>query len=339
MKTLISAIIPVYNSEKFLEECIESLRNQTLKEIELIFINDGSIDRSLEILNKYERIDNRIKVINQENSGPSVARNRGIEVATGEYISFIDSDDWIDKEMYKMMYKVASDNNSDSVICDMKMIDSENELYIKGLRYSSYQYDRKEIEDRIFKELLSNSQFNSMANKIYRASIIKENNICLDKNIYYAEDWLFNIEFFKLAQNTSYMNKCFYYYRRGHESSSSLYKTDTFEKTGTWIYNMRKKYANEFGINQYLGVNELFKVIIHCIISEFRRLDINLNNKYKNINRIIDSKECIEVIENIDISKMGNKEKIIYYFIKHKLVFIIQLYVVIGKIKEKIYKL
>ena len=111
MKILVSAIIPVYNSEQFLEECIESLRNQTLKEIEMIFINDGSTDNSLEILNKYEKIDSRIKVINQNNSGPSVARNIGIEVATGEYISFIDSDDWIDKDMYKMMYEVARDNN------------------------------------------------------------------------------------------------------------------------------------------------------------------------------------------------------------------------------------
>lgn len=337
MKILVSAIIPVYNSEQFLEECIESLRNQTLKEIEMIFINDGSTDNSLEILNKYEKIDSRIKVINQNNSGPSVARNIGIEVATGEYISFIDSDDWIDKDMYKMMYEVARDNNSDSIICDMKMVDKEKELYIKGITYSKYKYNRNEIEDKIFKELLSNSQFNSMANKIYRTSIIKENNIRLDKNIYYAEDWLFNMEFFKISKNIFYINECFYYYRRGHESSSSSYKQDTFEKVGIWIYKMRKKYASELGMNPYLAVDDLFKVTVHCIISELRRLDISFKKKLKNVSKIINSKECIEVIDNIDKSTLKSKEKFIYYSIKYKLIFALQIYVLAGKIKEKFY--
>lgn len=336
MNILISAIIPVYNSAEFLEECIESLRNQTLKEIEMIFINDGSTDNSLDILKNYENIDSRIKVIDQENSGPSEARNKGIEVAKGDYLSFIDSDDWINKNMYKIMYQNAINNNSDAVICDMKMVGNDNELYINGMKYSKFKYDRKEIEEMVFKELLSNSQFNSMANKIYKTSIIKENNIQLDKNIYYAEDWLFNMEFFKVSQNISYINECFYCYRRGHESSSSLYKSDTFEKVGLWIYRMRKQYASELGFNPYLAVDDLFKVTIHCIISELRRVDTSLKDKLKNVNYIVSSKECLEVIVNIDLSTLTIKERFIYYSIKYKLFFTLQLYVFAGQMKEKI---
>lgn len=338
MKTLVSAIIPVYNSEEFLEACIESLRNQTLKEIEMIFINDGSTDGSLDILRKYEKIDSRIKIIDQKNSGPSAARNRGIEIVTGDYISFIDSDDLIDKDMYKDMYEIASLDNSDAVICDMKMFEDENELYIRGLRYSNNKYDRKEIHNKIFKELLSNSQFNSMANKIYKKSIIKEEHIRLDERIYYAEDWLFNMKFFQVSNKVSYINECYYYYRRGHESSSSLYKQDTFEKVGLWIYRMRKKYAKELNMNPYLAVDDLFKVIIHCIISEFRRLDINLKDKFKNVSYIVNSKECEEAIDNIDLYRLKNKEKFLYYSIKHKVLILILIYVLVGRIKEKIYK-
>lgn len=334
MKILVSTIIPVYNAEKFLEECIESLRNQTLKEIEMIFINDGSTDNSLEILKKYEKIDSRIKVINQKNSGPSVARNRGIEIANGEYLSFIDSDDWVETSMYEDMYHRAINDKSDVVICDMKMVSVDSQLYVKGIIYSDEKYDRKNIEDKIFKELLSNSQFNSMANKIYKRSIVKENNLLLDKDIYYAEDWKFNMEFFKYSQTVSYINKCYYYYRRGHESSSNFYNDTTFERTGLWIYNMRKKYAIELGINPYLAVDDLFQVIIHCIVSEFRRSDISIKDKLKKVSYIINSKECLEVIDNINTHRLCVKYRFLYYFIKYKILIALLLYVLAGKIKE-----
>ena len=107
MGVLISAIIPVYNSEEYLEECIKSLINQSLKEIEMIFVNDGSTDKSLDILNKYKEIDKRIKIINQSNKGPSAARNLGIINSKGKYLSFVDADDWIDVDMYKEMYDVT----------------------------------------------------------------------------------------------------------------------------------------------------------------------------------------------------------------------------------------
>ena len=145
MEVIISVIVPVYNSEKFLSDCIESLRNQSLKEIEMIFINDGSTDSSLKILREYEKIDSRIKVIDQKNSGPSAARNKGLDIAKGEYISFIDSDDWIDKDMYKEMYYIAKKNNSDAVISDMKVVNENKEAYVKGITYNLELYNKKDI--------------------------------------------------------------------------------------------------------------------------------------------------------------------------------------------------
>ncbi len=115
----VSVIVPVYNVEKYLEECIESLINQTLTDIEIICINDGSTDNSLKILEELQKKDNRIKIINQKNSGVSSARNNGIENATGEYIGFVDSDDWIDSDYYEKLYNTAKKYNSDIAAGDM----------------------------------------------------------------------------------------------------------------------------------------------------------------------------------------------------------------------------
>lgn len=116
-KPLISVIIPVYGVEKYIAQCLESVINQTYKNLEIIVVNDGTKDRSAEIAKKYAAQDSRIKVYDFENGGISVARNRGLEIATGDYISYIDSDDWLDKRMYETLLKSAIQNNADMVKC------------------------------------------------------------------------------------------------------------------------------------------------------------------------------------------------------------------------------
>ena len=101
MNPKVSIIVPIYNSEKYMNKCIESILNQTLTEIEIILVNDGSTDNSGKIIDNYAKKDNRIKVIHQQNSGPSVARNKGISTAKGKYIGFVDSDDYIESTMYE----------------------------------------------------------------------------------------------------------------------------------------------------------------------------------------------------------------------------------------------
>lgn len=114
--TKVSIIVPVYNVEKYLKRCLDSLVNQTLKDIEIICVNDGSTDGSLAILNEYVRNDDRIVVINQENSGQSVARNRGIDVAKGEYIGFVDSDDWVCEDYFERLHNSAIQNNAEIAV-------------------------------------------------------------------------------------------------------------------------------------------------------------------------------------------------------------------------------
>lgn len=112
----VSIIVPIYNVEKYLKRCLDSLVNQTLNDIEIICINDGSTDGSLEILNEYGRRDDRIVIINQENSGLSATRNKGIDIAKGQFIGFVDSDDWVSKDYFEKLYNSAIQNEAEIAV-------------------------------------------------------------------------------------------------------------------------------------------------------------------------------------------------------------------------------
>ncbi len=122
----VSVVLPVYNVAAYLPKCLESLLNQTLKEIEIICVNDCSPDNSLEILKQYAAKDNRIKIIDQTNTGPGVARNNGIKAATGEYVGFVDPDDWAEPEMFAKMYTAAIEQNADIVECGVKIYNEKS---------------------------------------------------------------------------------------------------------------------------------------------------------------------------------------------------------------------
>ena len=124
----ISVIVPVYNVENYLKKCIDSIINQTFQDIEIICVNDGSTDNSRKILEEYKNKDSRIKIIDKENGGLSSARNAGIKTAEGEFLSFIDSDDWIDKTMLEKLYKNITGLNSDISICAVHRFDEEKQI-------------------------------------------------------------------------------------------------------------------------------------------------------------------------------------------------------------------
>ncbi|EKY29021.1 glycosyltransferase family 2 protein [Clostridium celatum] len=144
---IISVIVPVYNVEKYLKRCVDSILNQEMKEIEVILVNDGSTDSSASICDEYVRRDSRIKVIHKKNSRVAAARNDGIRLASGKYISFIDSDDWIESNMYKSMYEKAEEFNVDFIMCDFskKGVDKS---YNVSQPISSGFYDKDRIKKK-----------------------------------------------------------------------------------------------------------------------------------------------------------------------------------------------
>ena len=134
MNPKVSVIVPIFNAEKYMKKCIDSILSQTLKNIEIILVNDGSSDNSANIAKEYSRLDKRVRVIHQNNSGPSVARNMGISIARGKYVGFVDSDDYIEKTMYEELFKSADKNNVPYVIVLGENEVNEGTIEIKDMK-------------------------------------------------------------------------------------------------------------------------------------------------------------------------------------------------------------
>lgn len=178
----VSVIVPVYNVEKYLKRCLDSLINQTLSDIDIICINDGSKDSSLQILEQYAQKDSRIVIYNQENSGLSVARNTGLEHASGEYIGFVDSDDWVDLDFYEKLYKSAKNNNADIAVADF--IREHPNKKPKRLKLKEEKiYTTPEDKFMICKV----HREGCVWNKIYRTEFIKSINLKFVPKMYYED--------------------------------------------------------------------------------------------------------------------------------------------------------
>ena len=222
-----SVIIPVYNSARYLEQCLDSLINQTLQNIEIICVNDGSTDESLSILNRYKNQDNRIKVFNQDNKGQSAARNLGIKYSHGEYIGFLDSDDYADRTMFEKLYTAAKQNCSDVVMCSVHILNEKtgaitpNDPYF-GLKIFEEQKDADVFFNGVFSyEQCRNFLFRICVvpwNKLIKTDFLKKNNIKFAEGLSF-EDNIFSLELLLKAGRISLVNEPLPYYRFGSEYS------------------------------------------------------------------------------------------------------------------------
>ena len=222
----ISIIVPIYNSEKFIADCIESLINQTYQNIEIILINDGSSDNSYEICKKYQSIDSRIRLVSQVNSGVSKARNKGIEVATGHYIMFVDSDDYADKQLCELLISRNKDSYKDMVFCSYLYVNAKS-----GEMTKLPKYDREnnissvlDLAGENFNFFYLNLYFNSPVCKLYRYELVK--NVIFNSELSLGEDLLFNLDFLEKCEKISFVNEALYFYRigGGNSLSSKNYK-------------------------------------------------------------------------------------------------------------------
>lgn len=209
----ISVIVPVYNGEKYLERCLESIRKQTYQELQILVIDDGSTDQTLFISREYEKKDSRIRVIHQENQGVSAARNRGIQEAQGEYLLFVDADDFIAENMaYSLYNHIKKAPDIDVAICNyaqgQKQIDEKKEIEI---------LNQEEAMTRLF---YRNSYQGFLWNKMFKAEIVKNNRITLDVGIPICEDLLFCSQYFALIKNAVYDHQVYYYYEDTGEGAT-----------------------------------------------------------------------------------------------------------------------
>ena len=211
----VSVIIPVYNAEKYLRDCLESIRNQSLKDIEVITVEDGSIDKSLDILNEYAALDNRFCVIKQDNQFAGIARNNGMKIARGEYIIFLDADDFFKANMLEEMYNEAKENGSDIVLCDANFFDTNTKeiqepswiLRTEYLPQRNKWFSYKDIPDRIFQISIAVPW-----NKLYKKTFIEKKELLFQGTKRSNDEYFVGMSFV-LAEKISTVNKRLVNYR------------------------------------------------------------------------------------------------------------------------------
>ena len=234
LNTYFSIIIPVYNAEKYLNECLNSILRQEYNNYEVIMINDGSTDNSKKICEDYCHINNRFKLINQKNMGVSLARNNGIKLANGKIILFVDSDDILmdgalniikngimDNDLLCYGYKEVYKNNHNNILLNKNDLNSKD-IFLKSV------YLTKEVGGYLW-------------NKCFRADIIKKNKILFDTNLHYCEDLVFVIEYLKYCKKVYYLNKTLYMYRMRKSSVSYNF----FNKKNITLLNSYKKLIDD----------------------------------------------------------------------------------------------
>lgn len=219
---MLSVIIPVYNVENYLNECLDSVTSQTLEDMEIICIDDGSTDNSPYILKKYSKKDKRIKIITKENGGQATARNLGIKEAQGEYIAFVDSDDFIEPTMFEKLYTKAKDNNLDIAMCKIATYDNQTKEIKDNVWYYMLGVFR-DFEKDIFNHKDTKEFTCHIAvtpyNKIYKTTLLKENNIIFPEGLIF-EDEKFFYDTYLRAKRVSIVDEFLYYYRINRKGST-----------------------------------------------------------------------------------------------------------------------
>jgi glycosyltransferase involved in cell wall biosynthesis len=293
----VSLIVPVYNVEKYLRKCLDSAINQTLNEIEIIVINDGSTDNSLSIINEYKSMDERIKVITQKNCGVSEARNVGIRAAKGKYVAFLDSDDWVDVHFLEKMYNEAKHKDADIVICNfVNVFEGIGKFHsIKHFKFNLLSCDQA------LRKIISDSSLRSYTwDKLYKRILFTDNNIYYPCGMYF-EDLATTFKLIYYSKKIAVINEYLYNYLQRKGSITKKVNEKSILDNIKAIAIMRKfleekecftRFKREY---QYLCL----KMIIYMMFNLLMVYDKNSKlNRYKIFQRGMKEINVLMTIKN-----------------------------------------
>lgn len=325
---LVSIIVPVYNAEKTIKKCIDSILIQTYTNFELILINDGSKDSSLNILKKYENLDKSVIIISQNNAGVSTARNRGIKESKGEYILFVDSDDYIEENTLEILVKASEvNNNLDLAIGGLSIVKDNNAKHLNAIS-----------EDKIFNnlEFLSKNELFKFivgpCGKLFKTEIIKNNNIKFDESLSLGEDTIFVLEYLKYTKDVKFISENLYFINETEGSLSRRNRLDIFENIMI-IYDKSKEvleYRNEYKFNKIVPFYiRNIKICVNTAVA-FKWQ----NKKYKELcNKI----RNMEDFNNINLNEISliKFDKIFFKLLKSNHIYLLKIFL---KFKNKVRK-
>ena len=336
----VSIIVPVYNVEQYLDRCISSLRNQSLEDIEIILVDDSSTDSSPAICDRASQEDSRIKVIHKENQGAGMARNAALKIATGEYIGFADSDDYVEKDMYKVLLEKAEKYSSDLVLSGVMFVDGN--MFGKDGDVALKTYFEKDTHFETGEELKKlrmgivgalpddpdDSKYGmSIWKNLFRRDVIEENNIVFEsEREMLSEDALFMIDYISCIKKATGIKEAFYNYCRNGESISKSYKKDRFEKSLVFVNEVEKSFKKDIDPEEYqVYVYRFWQAMCRVVCSqEIMHNKINLRKRLQNV---CTHSLTVKALNAYPISTLPLKQRVFAYCMKYKMYFLLKVLV------------
>ena len=323
---LISIIVPIYNVEQYLEECIVSLINQTYTELEIILVDDGSTDSSGKICDEFEKKDQRIKVLHKKNEGLGFARNSGLELANGQWVTFIDSDDYAEVDMISKLIENAVKYNADTCIGGFKKVDDKNVLFIE--KYEKRIYKNEEVYNELFYKMLGSEPEKhdmirmSVWNVLYSMKIIKENEIKFpSERVFISEDIIFDSDYYQHAQKVCIIDSTAYNYRLTDGSLTQKYKENRAKLYCVLYREIERRISGDVLFEE--GIRRLqkhfFVNIRACVAQEKSKILCDgFFEVVRRIQQICDLPEVVEVTNCYPVNRLQFKQRIFVRLLKQK---------------------
>lgn len=330
MNVKLSIIVPIYNVEKYLNRCMDSLLNQTLKDIEFILVDDGSPDRCPAMCDEYARKDSRIKVIHKKNAGLGYARNSGLEIATGEFVAFVDSDDFVDTSMYEALYNEAVSSNADAVFCGFKT-ETQRDVWVDINEVSCRTEWNDEQVNEFMLDMVACDPHVSVERKyqmsvwhsIYRRKVITGHDIrFLSERNVVSEDIPFQVDFLLNSRKIVYLPQSYYHYCLNGSSLTATFRPEKFDR-----FKVLHKALGEKLLkipNAQLRVDRLFVGYVRSQILHLMRS--NYNNKCDEIRRICNDYIWTEISIRFKPSYLTTYPSIVYRLVLKKDIFFLVLF-------------
>lgn len=326
-KLFLSIVVAVYNAEKYLNQCVDSILSQSFSDFELILVDDGSKDSSPIICDEYVEKDERVFVIHQPNGGPVKARVAGMNKARGEYIYFVDSDDWLEPNALKIACQSAKDNNADIVTFDSYFCYANDRKVALGQIIESGVYDKKALKEKFYPRMLYSGRFfyfgiyAAMWNKIFRKSVVYENMIHVDPKIRIGEDGLTTFASMLDAKKVCVLSTYHLYnYRDNNTSITRSYCVGQFENAKSLtrtLYDIsaKKKVYDLSGQIDYYFMYHVYSISIEEFYFKYKK---SLLEKIKHLKEIVNDELVREVVARIDYRGMDRSHKVFFKLLKRK---------------------
>ena len=319
---VVSIIVPVYKVEPYLARCVESLRNQTLKDIEIILVDDGSPDNCPRMCDEFAKADPRIRVIHKENGGLSSARNAGLRAAQGQYIGFVDSDDTVDPDMYQNMLEIAQREQVDFVMSDYLRIPASGKPFLKTLEILPGRYDKDAIRNKIFPQLIMGENVDygpllSVWHCLYRADFLIGNSIFFDEKVRWSEDNIFSAIVGYYADSFYYMKgQGLYHYHQNPGTITTSYRKGAWEVYCTMNRHLHEKFdlTDDFDFSRQLKLHMIYYAC-NCI---GQALSLPKADAIADIQKILHSRELAEAFSDFSLPDVSWKLKIQLCLMKAK---------------------